>query len=112
MLSSQRPLWFFHLFHALPAIRTESSGPCLSLFHMRCMMTEKQSTSKYIIDIEDGSETARLIAQDAFVTRSMGGVFPSHYTPEPGSRILDIACGPGGWVLDVAFAHPDIKIVG
>lgn len=75
-------------------------------------MTKKPSTSKYIIDIEDGGETARLIAQDAFVTRSMGGVFPPHYTPEPGSHILDIACGPGGWVLDVAFAFPDIQVVG
>ena len=26
--------------------------------------------------------------------------------------VLDVACGPGGWVLDVAFAHPDIEVAG
>ncbi len=75
-------------------------------------MTEKRPTSRYVIDIEDGSETARLLTQELYLTRSMGGLFPPSYTPRPGSRILDAACGPGGWALDVAFAFPDIEVVG
>jgi ubiquinone/menaquinone biosynthesis C-methylase UbiE len=27
-------------------------------------------------------------------------------------RVLDGACGPGGWALEVAFTHPDIEVVG
>jgi ubiquinone/menaquinone biosynthesis C-methylase UbiE len=27
-------------------------------------------------------------------------------------NILDIACGPGGWVLDLAFEYPKTKVVG
>lgn len=26
--------------------------------------------------------------------------------------VLDVACGPGGWVLDTAFAHPEATIIG
>lgn len=26
--------------------------------------------------------------------------------------VLDLACGPGGWVLDVAFAHPEFEVCG
>lgn len=82
----------------------------LSVHETRCTLTERKS--KYVIDIEDGGETARLLTQESYLTRSMGGLFPSHYTPRPGSRILDAACGPGGWALDVAFAFPDIEVVG
>src|SRR5207248_7505587 len=27
-------------------------------------------------------------------------------------QILDVGCGPGGWVLDVAFALPDAEVAG
>ncbi|GCE20642.1 hypothetical protein KDK_44420 [Dictyobacter kobayashii] len=26
--------------------------------------------------------------------------------------MLDIACGPGGWALDLAFARPDMEVIG
>jgi ubiquinone/menaquinone biosynthesis C-methylase UbiE len=67
----------------------------------------------YIIDTSGGTEVARLMKQSQLLTRSMGGVFP-----ELGDElthmhsILDLACGPGGWVLDAAYAYPNAEVVG
>jgi ubiquinone/menaquinone biosynthesis C-methylase UbiE len=44
----------------------------------------------------------------------MGGPL-AEYPPETVvsfQRVLDLACGPGGWVLDVAFASPETEIAG
>jgi SAM-dependent methyltransferase len=66
----------------------------------------------YIFDSESPTELARLINQDALTTRAMGGPFsglmPQHIASL--HQVLDLACGPGGWVLDVAF--PDIEVAG
>ena len=68
----------------------------------------------YIFDAESASETTRLMLQDRQLTRGMGGPF-SERNPadfETMHDILDIACGSGGWVLDVAFAYPHIQVEG
>lgn len=74
--------------------------------------TPSSDENTYIIDSEAATETARLMHQDRLATRGMGGVFPEQPDLSNASAILDIACGPGGWVLDVAFAYPDIEVVG
>ncbi|TMD62480.1 MAG: methyltransferase domain-containing protein [Chloroflexi bacterium] len=71
-----------------------------------------QKESTYVIDAESGTEMARLINQERLLTRVMGGVFPEHFDLSHVSHILDVGCGPGGWVLDVAFEHPKINVVG
>ena len=73
---------------------------------------QSQSESSYIIDAESAAEMARLVSQDQLTTKSMGGVLPEQTDLSGIHRVLDIACGPGGWVLDVAFEHPDIQVVG
>jgi ubiquinone/menaquinone biosynthesis C-methylase UbiE len=72
------------------------------------------SQNKYVIDIEAAAETARLLEQDRLLTRTMGGLFPERLDDDLADvrQILDIACGPGGWALDVAFMYPDKEIVG
>ena len=72
--------------------------------------SHKEST--YVIDAESGTEMARLINQEQLLTRVMGGVFPEHFDLSHVSHILDIGCGPGGWVLDVAFENAKINVVG
>jgi ubiquinone/menaquinone biosynthesis C-methylase UbiE len=71
-----------------------------------------QKESTYVIDAESGTEMARLINQERLLTKVMGGVFPEHFDLSHVSHILDIGCGPGGWVLDVAFENPKINVMG
>src|SRR5260370_23033223 len=56
---------------------------------------------------------ARLIDQDRLINTGMGGLFPEWSNDFSGiHRVLDGACGPGGWALEIAFKHPDIEVVG
>lgn len=68
----------------------------------------------YFIDPDSGAEMARLLDQDRLLTKTMGGLFYGLDEAEVSAarRLLDIACGPGGWAQEVAFAHPDKEVVG
>ena len=70
------------------------------------------SSNRYVIDIENGAETARLLAQDQLYTRAMGGVLPEHSDLSAFEQVLDLACGPGGWALELGFAYRDIEVTG
>ncbi len=73
------------------------------------MTTDTNNT--YLFDPESVAEMGRLIDQDRMVTKAMGGSFAG--IDDPSFRqVLDLACGPGGWVLDVAFAYPDSDVCG
>src|SRR5256885_14438549 len=72
-----------------------------------------KSGNVYISDAESGAEMARLIDQDRLITNGMGGLFPERSNDFSGiHRVLDGACGPGGWALEIAFKHPEIEVVG
>jgi len=73
---------------------------------------QPQPDNTYIIDTESAAEMARLMRQDKLFTKGMGGIFPEKLDLTGVQRILDVACGPGGWVLETAFAHADIDVVG
>lgn len=66
----------------------------------------------YIINIESGAETARLLDQDRLVTFFMQSLFPPQVDLSKVYRVLDVACGPGEWARDVAFHYPEMKVVG
>lgn len=74
--------------------------------------TFQSGETTYFIDAESATEMARLMHQDSLTTQGMGGVFPEYSDFSSIHRVLDIACGPGSWVLDVAFEHPEIHVVG
>src|SRR6266700_7815889 len=73
---------------------------------------QPQNESSYIIDAESAAEMARLVSQDRLTTKSMGGLLPEQTDLSSIHRVLDVACGPGGWVLDMAFEHPEVQVVG
>ncbi|WP_069806074.1 class I SAM-dependent methyltransferase [Thermogemmatispora onikobensis] len=68
--------------------------------------------STYPVDPEQAAELARLIQQDRLVTEAMGGLFPEGQPLPPDGQVLDLACGPGGWAMQVAFAHPSVEVIG
>ncbi|HLJ36235.1 MAG TPA: methyltransferase domain-containing protein [Ktedonobacteraceae bacterium] len=75
---------------------------------------EKSSSGKstYAIDAENAAEMARLMGQDRLLTKTMGGLLPPEADPSTMQTVLDIASGPGGWVLDIASAYPHISATG
>ncbi|MBX5451941.1 MAG: methyltransferase domain-containing protein [Thermogemmatispora sp.] len=76
-------------------------------------MAEADNT--YVIDAENAGELARLMQQDRLLTEAMGGLLPEFSKERPlpdGGKVLDLACGPGGWALELAFAFPRIEVIG
>jgi ubiquinone/menaquinone biosynthesis C-methylase UbiE len=74
---------------------------------------QPKSDNVYISDPESGAEMARLIDQDRLITKGMGGLFPERSNDFSGiHRVLNGACGPGGWALEIAFKYPEIEVVG
>lgn len=56
-----------------------------------------QPENTYVIDAESAAEMARLMRQDQLMTAGMGGIFPEQIDLSGVQRVLDLACGPGGW---------------
>ncbi|WP_052889866.1 class I SAM-dependent methyltransferase [Thermogemmatispora carboxidivorans] len=75
----------------------------------------EEGQNTYVIDSENAGELARLMHQDQMLTRGMGGLLPEFPEGAPlpeGGRVLDLACGPGGWALELAFAYPKVEVIG
>lgn len=68
--------------------------------------------NSYFIDPENAAEMARLMHQDRLTTQGMKGTMPERTDFANVHAILDIGCGPGGWVLDMAYEHPKIPVTG
>src|SRR6266566_7399314 len=71
-------------------------------------------TGNYYILGDSSTETVHLIEQDRNFNTSMGGLLPEqtgealHHFHD----VLDIACGPGGWALELAQAYPHMQVTG
>ncbi len=64
----------------------------------------------YIIDFGGGAELARLVILYYILEEAMGGLFPDE---KPSCvDVLDIACGPGIWALEVARTYPEMNVLG
>ncbi len=71
-----------------------------------------EAPNRYVIDIEHGAETARLMVQDQLFTHAMGGLLPEQPDLSALTQVLDLACGPGDWALELGFAYPDMQVTG
>src|SRR5690242_15800494 len=72
-----------------------------------------RSETTYLNDPESAAEMARLLEQGRLLTACMGGVFPEQRGNLSGIHdVLDVACGPGGWALEVASAYPQMQVTG
>jgi len=78
-------------------------------------MSEAGNSSQentYIFNAESAAEMNRLTMQDRLLTREMGGLLPQDVDPSTIHNVLDVACGPGEWVLDLASAYRHMEVVG
>lgn len=66
----------------------------------------------YPFDPENAIEMARLLSQDMLITKAMKGPLSDQTDTSPFHNVLDLACGPGGWVLDVSRLLPDAQVMG
>jgi ubiquinone/menaquinone biosynthesis C-methylase UbiE len=73
---------------------------------------EGAATTTYFADAENAGEMARLLKQARFATQGLGGLFPRRMDVSGVHDVLDLACGPGEWVLAVAEAFPDMRVTG
>ncbi len=71
---------------------------------------DEQNT--YVVSTESSAEMARLMRQDQLLTQGMGGIFPEKIDLKGVHDVLDMACGPGGWVLETAFANAEMQVTG
>ncbi len=71
-------------------------------------------TGNYYILGDSQAEGVHLIEQDRNFTRSMGGLLPeqSEETIAHIRTALDVACGPGGWVLGMAQTYRYMHVTG
>jgi SAM-dependent methyltransferase len=73
---------------------------------------EERHGDTYVLDPESPVEMTRLIDLDRIITKAMGGPLSGMAELPEHAQMLDLACGPGGWVLDVAFAYPESEVAG
>jgi ubiquinone/menaquinone biosynthesis C-methylase UbiE len=71
-----------------------------------------QEDSTYVLDAESELELSRLLMQDRLLTQEMGGVWSELDDVSTIQYVLDLACGPGGWALDVAREYPEMDVMG
>lgn len=75
-------------------------------------VSDESSENTYIIDTESAAEMARLIDQSRSMNEAMGYLLPENIDLSDVKSILDVACGPGEWVQEVAARYRRIKVVG
>src|SRR5260370_13604929 len=74
--------------------------------------TAESGEHGYVIDAENAAAMARLMLQDRLLTKTLGGLVPEQLDLSQVFRVVDVACGPGGWLLDLGMQYPHIQGMG
>ncbi len=73
----------------------------------------QDNPSNYFVeDRSSNPEMIRLMIQDRTITEGVGGPLSEQPDPAALHRVLDIGCGPGGWLLETAFRYPHMELKG
>lgn len=62
--------------------------------------------------MENEAEVARLMLQHRRLTELMGDVLPSGLDLSRVRQVIDVGCGVGAWAYEMAWRHPDMRVVG
>ena len=58
------------------------------------------------------AESERLLVQHRYFTKALGGLLPKSLPVEEIRTVLDVGCGPGGWVIDLARKYSHMSVTG
>jgi ubiquinone/menaquinone biosynthesis C-methylase UbiE len=72
----------------------------------------KKHTSYYPIDPNKFVELSRLLRHDQLLTDIISGLLPHHLDPASLHMVLDLGCGPGGWLIELARHYPHLQLTG
>src|SRR5258708_3532111 len=75
---------------------------------------KREHPSTYFVqDRSNQEELNRLRIFDRMFTEGMGGVLPEQADLTPFQRVLDVGCGIGGWLIELAQTTPTCtRLVG
>ena len=75
---------------------------------------EPERTRNFYLLGDSQAEMVQLIKLDELFTKAMGGLLPEQPEQELANLhdVLDIGCGPGGWVLEMAYANQRLHATG
>lgn len=72
----------------------------------------KELASTYVVsDRSSEEELARLQLQERLLTANMGGVLVEQTDPASFGRVLDVGCGPGGWLIETAQTYESLSLL-
>jgi ubiquinone/menaquinone biosynthesis C-methylase UbiE len=73
---------------------------------------KREQPSTYVVqDRSNQEELSRLQIQDRLFTQAMGGVLPEQPDPTRFTRVLDVGCGTGAWLIELAQTTPTCKLL-
>jgi ubiquinone/menaquinone biosynthesis C-methylase UbiE len=72
----------------------------------------REHPSTYVVqDLSSEEELARLRVQEEIATVGMGGVLTEQPDLASFQRVLDVGCGTGGWLIEIAKTYPTISLL-
>lgn len=76
--------------------------------------SRREHPNTYLVqDRSNQEEMQRLQIQDRLLNAAMGGLLPEQTSPERFTSVLDVGCGTGGWLIEMAKTYPQMtRLIG